>query len=557
MGKREELEAELIAPGAMFATTTDRVPDLQGDEHEMQVFEQRFGHLRQALELSAAHGDAEYVIFGDDRITFTQNVEAIASLAVGLSNEHGIGPGSRVAILAANSAEWIQSFWAATSLGAMVVAMNGWWAGDEIRFALEDCTPHLLIADEKRLARLDGNDPGTPVLSIESDVGRIMATNPGADLPTVDIEEDTPAVVLYTSGTTGRPKGAVQSHRNVIASMGLQFFHGARTAMLDPLPPEAQAWPRKTLMGAPLFHVSGLHAGAVSMLVGGSTGVWLTGRFEPAEVAALIESERITHWNALGTVVNRFLADPAIGDYDLSSLVHLGGGGAPVGPALQARYRELIPNLAEMGFGYGLTESGALISITWGEEWAEDPTTVGRPLPTIDVEIRDADGTPLPDGEEGEICVRSPAVMQGYWNRPEVNAEQLVEGWLHTGDIGRFENGKLYLASRRRDLIIRGGENVYPVEIENRLDEHPDIEESAVIGVDDEVLGEIVKAVVVPVEGAEPDTEALAEWVGASLAAFKVPTEWEIRREPLPRTATLKIIKNVLRGDDAVEFIAE
>lgn len=555
MTTRSELEAQLLAPDGMFATTTDLVPDLAGNRTEMTVFASRFSHLREALAFSAGHGEAEYIVFGDRRITFAENVELIAALADGLATEHGIGHGSRIAILAANSAEWIHTFWAGVSLGALVVAMNGWWAGDEVRFALGDSEPDVLVGDAKRLARLDGDNPGCTVLTVENDIPGLIERHRGAALPEVDIAEDDPAVILYTSGTTGRPKGAVQSHRNVIASMGLQFFHGARTAMLET--PDPDASPRKILMQAPLFHVSGLHAGAISMLVGGTTGIWLTGRFDPAAAARIIEDEQITNWSALGNVINRFVADPAVDGYDLSSLTHLGGGGAPISPDAQERYRRLFPNVKGMGYGYGLTESGALVSITFDDEWRDDPTTVGEPLPTIDVEIRDAEGTPLPEGEEGEICVRSAAVMLGYWRRPEVNAVQLVDGWLRTGDIGRFENGRLYLASRRRDLIIRGGENVYPVEIEACLEERDDVAEAAVIGVDDEELGEIVKAVVVPARGATLDSDALSAHVAGRLAAFKVPAVWEIRSEPLPRTATDKVLKNVLRGDDVTTFIDE
>jgi acyl-CoA synthetase (AMP-forming)/AMP-acid ligase II len=211
-----------------------------------------------------------------------------------------------------------------------------------------------------------------------------------------------------------------------------------------------------------------------------------------------------------------------------------------------------------LGCGYGLTESTALATIINGEEWAAHPESVGRPLPTVELQIRDPDGRPLPEGEEGEVCIRGPLVMLGYWRRPEATAETIVAGrWLRTGDIGRLEDGRLYLASRKRDLIIRGGENVYPVEIEHRLAEHPGVQEAAVLGVAHEELGQEVKAIVVRRAHARLEPAELAAFVAETLAYFKVPSQWEIRSDPLPRNAAGKVLKHVLSGEAESAFVEE
>ena len=373
-----------------------------------------------------------------------------------LRDRYGVGPGDRVAILAANCPEWIVTFWATISLGAIAVGLNGWWVGPEIRYGIEDSDPKVLVADAKRLTRLEGEDPGVPTIVIEDDFDAIWDYDLDAALPDVPIAEDDPAVILYTSGTTGRPKGAVNTHRNIIAALGLSFFHGARMAMLNPADPDAL--PACQLVTSPLFHVSGLHMTAVAYLVGGVRSIWTVGKFDPETIMRLIERDQITHWSYTATMLHRVVTHPALDDYDLTSLRSGGGGGSTFSPALQRRAKEALPNLGStMGVGYGQTECAALATLNSGEELNRFPESAGRPLPTVQLEIRDPLGVALPEGEEGEIHVRGPMVMPGYWRRPEATAEVIGPGrWLRTGDIGRLAGGRLYLASRRRDLIIRG-----------------------------------------------------------------------------------------------------
>lgn len=557
MATVEEVDAQLLGPGGMFELGEEVVLG-----ERMTVFKNRVPSLRAFVERSAGFGDAEYVVFGERRITFAEHARAVASVAKALRERFGVSKGDRVAILAANCPEWIVTFWATVSLGAIAVGLNGWWTRDEILYGVSDCDPKLLVADAKRLARLEGPPPGVPVVEIASDFATLWSHDLGAPLPDLPIAEDDAAIILYTSGTTGRPKGAVQSHRNVVALVGLTTYSGLRALMLAG-PPAAGAPPGPPpciFVTNPLFHVSGLHTAAITCLASGVRSVWNVGRFDPAVAMQTIERERVTSWGAMNTVVHRMLNHPEFGRFDLSSLRQVGGGGAPTAPELQRRMREGFPSVKHggtLGHGYGSTESTALATIINGEEWARYPDSVGRPLPTVEIQIRDAEGRALPEGDEGEVCIRSPLVMLGYWNRPAETAETIAPGrWLRTGDVGRLREGRLYVASRKRDMIIRGGENVYPVEIENRLVEHPDVAEAAVIGVMHEELGQEVKAVIVPRAGTTPDLDSVAAFVAEKLAYYKVPTQWELR-DSLPRNATGKVLKHVLAGEAESTFVDE
>lgn len=566
-----EIEARLTAPDGPFATVE---ADVLGER--LRVFRDRAPSLRALLAESAQRGDAEYVIVDDGRrYTYAEHARQVASLACALRERFAVGPGDRVALLAANGPEWILAFWATVSLGAVCVGLNGWWVRDELLYGIADADPKLLIGDRRRLARIAGAPLSMPVLEIETEFAPLVGYAPDAALPETPIAEDDPATILYTSGTTGRPKGAVGTHRAIVALARLQVFHGLRVFLsaasraVGEQPPGASsgaiaAPPPCNLVATPLFHVSGLYTGVVTGLATGIKTVWTTGRFDPRKVMQLIEREKVTAWGPMGTMIHRVVHHPDVGRYDLSTLTSIGSGGAPIAPELLARIREVFPRArASLGLGYGLTESGALATLHWGEALEARPGSVGRALPTVELSIRDVDGKPVTDGVEGEIWIRGPLVMKEYWRRPEETAEAIAPGrWLRTGDIGRLEDGELSVSTRRRDLILRGAENVYPVEIEQCLEAHPDVAEAAVVGVPHEELGQEVKAIVV-LHGIAPETEApersagLARWCAERLAYFKVPAHWELRREALPRTATGKVLKHLLTGDGSSPFAEE
>jgi acyl-CoA synthetase (AMP-forming)/AMP-acid ligase II len=539
------IEKALCGPDGPFASEEAFVLG-----ERIRVFRNRVPSLRALVEFSEAFGDREYIIYEDRRITYADHRRAVASVAQALYEEHGVRKGDRIAILSANNPEWIVTFWAAVSLGAIAVGLNGWWVADEILFGIKDSEPKVLVGDEKRLARLQGIPLSIPVIQIEQDFGALWNHSTSASLTTEPIAEDDPACILYTSGTTGPPKGVVNTHRNIIALIGIQMFHGLRTLQCRNLaPPEAPA----SLVTSPLFHVSGLYAGAVIALATGIKSVWMKGRFDPVRAMQYIQNEAVTNWGPMNTIAYRFVHHPSVRDYDLSSVTSVGSGGAPMSRDLQDRLRQVFPGAGDSAaLGYGLTECTALATLNFGEELREKPYSSGRPLPTVEVEIRDPLGEPVDEGIDGEIHIRGPNVMLEYWRLPEETRKTLLAGrWLRTGDMGRLEAGHLVINSRARDLILRGSENIYPAEIENRLLAHPEVAEAAVVGVEHPELGQEVKAIIVPRPSVTPGQEALAAWVGETLSYYKVPTHWEIRREPLPRNAVGKVMKHLLdRNED-------
>ncbi len=549
-----EVDRLLTGPGGFFETAREQVRG-----REMSVLAGRHRSLRDLLAASSKHsdGNARYYVFDNGRsATFAENITRVSSVAAALRDDYGIGPGDRVAILAANCPEWIETFWATVSLGAIAVAMNGWWIGDEIRHGLDLTRPKILVTDRPRFERL-GSRAETPVVVIEDDFERMVALHPDAALPDNPIDEDDPAAILFTSGTTGRAKGSICTHRNFIAYIGCAFMLGARDAIRFPV--EGERPPMLSLAASPLFHISGLHACAITAVASGSGHVWTTGRFDPGKVLSLTEQYGITRWGGVTTQIWRIIEHPRFAEFNTSTVSSIGGGGSVWTPELLKSCRAALP-LAEraVGVGYGLTECSGLAAAAPDDLLARHPDTVGVPLPTVELQIADDDLQPLPDGEIGNVYLRGPMVSPGYWNDPRSTEEtHRTDGWLLTGDYGHVRDGLLYLDSRRSELIIRGGENIYPAEIETRLDDHPDVHEAAVFGVEHRELGHEVKAVVVPVTGAEVDTERLTAWLSQTLSGHKIPAHWEIRDEPLPRNAGGKVMKKVLTGESDNTFIED
>jgi acyl-CoA synthetase (AMP-forming)/AMP-acid ligase II len=549
----EDAVAALTGGGGPFELVEEKV-----NGHSMPVFKNRFRSLRELLARSVDFGEAELAVWDTGlRWSFVEHERMVASVAAALRERHGIGPGSRVAILGANSPEWVLTAWATIALGGVVVAMNGWWQGDEIRYGLELGDPELLVADRPRLARLEGGDPGLPTIVMEEDFASYLDHDRDAPLPDSPIAEDDPATIMFTSGTTGRPKGALISHRNLIAFLQLSFVNGALARMTTPRDEDP---PRSvSIMSSPLFHVSGFQAGA---LMGPATGmklVWTTGRFDPATIMRLTLEEGVNRWGGITTQLWRLLEHPDFDPDRFRQIRSTGGGGSTFSPDLQRTLREKLPQATdEFNVGYGFTECGGLCAMATSPLLLEHPTTIGRTIPGNEVAILDDEGKERPDGVDGHICVRGPNVMLGYWRNPEATAEAFLQGgWIRSGDIGQKRDGLFFLASRKRDMIIRGGENVYPPEIENRIEDHPDVREVAVVGVDHRTLGQEVKAIVVPRAGADLDPEQIRDFVAETLAYYKVPTYVEIRSEPLPRNATGKVLKAVLLGEAENPFQEE
>lgn len=543
-----EAVAAITGPGSPFELVMENVGGI-----EMPVFKNRARSLREVLENSLEFGSAELAYWDTgDRWTFESHERLVASVAAALREKHGIGKGSRVAILSANRPEWVLVAWGTLVLGGVVVAMNGWWQADEVIYGLELSEPDVLFVDRPRLARIEDQELNVPTVLFEDSFSQFTDHDLSAPLPSEPLDEDDLAAIMFTSGTTGRPKGAMMSHRNFIAFIQMNFCNGGLRYLLNPPTPEEAA--RPPLVGInsnPLFHVSGFQAGALMGPASGAKTVWTTGRFDPSRIMDLTLEEGVTRWGGITTQLWRLIEHPEFEPERFRQIRSMGGGGSAFSPDLQRSLREKLPQAcAEFNVGYGLTECSGLCTMAVGPLLEAYPDTAGLIVPGNDVAIFDDEGRRLPDGEDGNICVRGPNVMLGYWRNPEATAEAFFEdGWLRTGDIGQLREGLLFLASRKRDMIIRGGENIYPLEIENRIDDHPDVEEVAVIGVDHRELGQEVKAVIVTRAGRTIEPAALRDFVAETLAYYKVPTHVEFRSEPLPRNATGKVLKPVLMGE--------
>jgi acyl-CoA synthetase (AMP-forming)/AMP-acid ligase II len=532
-----QVRAALTAPGAPFELVDT---DVRGAR--VPVFANRAASLTEHVVRSAALGEREYLVDGDTRLTYAQHRAAVASLTAAL-RERGVASGDRVLILAANSAEWVVSFWAIAAVGAVTVAGNAWWTAREAEYAIAHSRPVLVIADDRRRALVRG---GPPVVGMD-EIATLLAAHPDAPLDQPEVDEDSPAVIMYTSGTTGHPKGATHSHRNLLSVIEYHRLNDALAAAMG-MPPEL---PRRCLMSLPLFHIASLHNLAMPRLVLGDTVVIDSGRFDVDRVLALVEKERVTNWAIVPTMAHRVATHPDIERYDLSSLTAVSVNSAPSSPALKQRLKDAVPSVQQAVIdSYGLTESSTAVTVASPLDLAEHPATVGRPIVGVELEIRDADGARLTDGVEGEICTRSAFVMLGYWDDADATARAITpDGWLRTGDIGYVEDGFLFMSTRRSDLILRGGENVYPAEIEAVLGEHPAVLECAVFGVDHPDLGQEVAAVVVTAgAGAQSDgaEDELRAFVADRLAYYKVPSRWKVTSEPLPKTATGKIVRSTL-----------
>ncbi|SEG87425.1 Acyl-CoA synthetase (AMP-forming)/AMP-acid ligase II [Thermomonospora echinospora] len=531
-----EILQRLTGPGGEFELREEEVLGTR-----LPVFAGRARSLGEVLVRSAAFGDRDYVVTARERLSFAEHAAQVASLARALREDHGVRPGDRVAVNAANHPGWIVSFWGAIAAGAVAVGYNAWWTRHEIEYALGHTEPTVVIADAERAALTPARD-GVTLLTLEGDVAELARRHPDAELEIPQAAEDDPAVILYTSGTSGRPKGAVHSHRNLTSVVE---YHRTIDALMrafgDPVDPAS----RRYLLALPLFHIAGLHNLAVPRLATGSTVVMHEGAFDVDRVLRLIEKERVTNWGAVPTMAHRLMEHGDLSGYDVSSLTAFALASAPSSPAFKDRLRSAFPPARDaLVDSYGLTESCTAVTTASPLDLAESPGTLGRPIVGVQVEIRDPEGRTLPVGEEGEVCVRSAYNMLGYWQDPKATGQALdADRWLHTGDIGMLdEQGRLRLTARRTDLILRGGENVYPAEIENVLAEHPGVRECIVLGAPHPDLGQEVTAVVVAA-GEPPAERELAEFVGERLAYFKVPSRWRITAEPLPRNATGKVIR--------------
>jgi len=556
----KKVEADMVGPGGAFELTTEHVLGA-----EIKVFKNRDKSLREVVANSGNNGDNTYIVCEDKRISYAEHLSLVKTVAHNLQKQFNIQKGDRVAILADNYPEWIITFWATVSLGGIVVALNGWWTRKEVLYGIELTNPKVLIADRKRYDRIAEDNFDFPCIVIGETFDEELLSEPCNELPTVELDEDDSALILFTSGTTGKPKGAVTTHRALVNFVASAFFNGFRTMMVkEERKQRGETFPEQEfslptgLYCAPLFHLSGLFSGVLASLSAGLKTVWTPGRFDPENVLQLIEQEKVNIWTTLGSMAQRLMDHPSFDQYDVSSINILGSGGAPTSKETQERLQNCFPGAkGKMAVGYGLTESTGAGTTNWDEFLGLYPDSSGRPFPGMEMEIHDEQGNPLPPSTSGEICIRGACVMKEYWNNSEATAETITKDrWLRTGDMGQInEAGFLFINTRARDLILRNAENIYPVEVEHCLERHPSIKEAAVVGIDHPEWGQEVKAFIVPAPGTHPHIEGVEKFCRENLAAFKVPTQWQVCDSELPRNAAGKILKNVLIGEADNQFV--
>ena len=565
--------AQMTSPGQMFETERATVHGV-----DMTVWKHAPASLRQVLDLSLAHAGRDFLVYEGQRVTFDEHYRIASTLARRLG-ERGVAPGDRVAIAARNLPQWVEAFWAGVLAGAVVVPLNAWWTTDELSYGLSDSGSTVVVVDEERLERIRpaldelsfvttvlvvGDEPGRPArlgdphprVAIVDFVEAVGDVAPDATPPEIDRGPDDDVTMFYTSGTTGRPKGAVGTHRNIITNMMNLFFIGQRATLRFGDTGDGAGLPAAYLLSVPLFHATG----CMSVLI---TCTAISGKlvmvhhFEAGHALKLIESERLTSIGGVPTVVMQILDHPDLARADTSSVSSVAYGGAPAPPDLVRRIRAAFPK-AQPSNGYGLTETSAVTSLNTGADYVERPDSCGPAVPVCEVAV-------VPEGYEGdepsperdrgphvvgELWIKGPNVVRGYWNKPEATAQSFTRGWLHTGDVARVDDeGFIYIVDRAKDMIIRGGENVYSVVVEAAIFEHPDVADCAVIGLPHPTLGEEVAAVIVLRPGRPVEAEEVTRHVAERLARFEVPTRVFLRAAPLPRNPQGKVLKRELRAE--------
>ena len=548
--------AELTSQGQMFEVQRSNVRG-----NDILTFTHAPAALRDVWMLAAGHGDNEYLIYQDERLTYADSHRITAAIAAALA-ERGVQQGDRVAIAMRNYPEWMLAYWAVVSMGAVVVGMNAWWVPHEMQYALEDSAPKVLIADTERLQRFDeirGEFPDMKAIAVRpngespewaEDWTDLVAQ--GGEMPEATIDTDDDACIFYTSGTTGRPKGAQLTNRSCVTNiMNVAFINSVQPRALayaaGQEPPEAGSEePVRALVATPLFHVTANNCVAQLVTLAGGKLVHMY-KWDAAEALRLIEAEKISAFSAVPMMTREILMHPDFKSRDTSSLKTIGGGGAAMQPDLVGKVPENMPG-TRPNTGYGMTETSGLISAVALEFFMDRPKSVGPTVPTVEAKCVDGDGNALGPNEVGELVVRGAPIIKGYLNRPEATAETIVDGWLHTGDVAYIDDdGFIFLVDRAKDMVLRGGENIYCAEVENALFSFDGVAEAAVFSVPDDRLGEEVGAAIYQEPGRSVDAEALRAHCKTVLAPFKVPRYIWLVEEALPRNANGKFVKRALQ----------
>ena len=559
-----QAHALLTAPGSRFEM--DEV-DIRGVR--TRVWKHLPPTLRDIVQWGRQFGSRDFLIYENDRVTFETFYRAAVAVAHELQGR-GVRKGTRVAIIMRNLPEWVIAFYGAAIAGAIVTPLNAWWTGPELEYGLVDSGTEVAFADAERLERITEHFVNCPDLKhvfvsryadelphpivsrLEDVLGNVedWSALPERPMPDVSIAPDDDLTILYTSGTTGRPKGALGTHRNMNSNIFAAATSTARNFLrrgeeipaVDPL----TAPQRSMLLSVPFFHATGCFAVLNPTLFAGGKIV-LMRKWDPETAMQLIEREKINAAGGVPTIAWQLIEHPARTKYDLSSLESVAYGGAPSAPELVRKIVEHFPKSLP-GNGWGMTETSATCTSHSGEDYEHRPSSCGPAVPVCDLKVVGPDGEVLPPGEVGELWARGPNIVKGYWNKPEATTQTFVDGWVRTGDLARLdEEGFCYIIDRAKDMLIRGGENIYCIEVENVLYEHPAVMDAALIGMPHKTLGEEPAAVVHLKPGLHASEDELRAFVAGKLAAFKVPVKVVFWPETLPRNPQGKILKTELK----------
>ncbi|MEX1217205.1 MAG: class I adenylate-forming enzyme family protein [Acidimicrobiales bacterium] len=554
----EDAVAVITGPGSPFEITEAEVLG-----RPSRIFTNLPPSLRFLFDMIRDRpADDVALVFEDERWTNAEILTSIDEIANLLVEHYGVTKGDRIAIDMRNYPEWITTFGAVVSIGAIAVSVNAWWTGPEIEFGLIDVGAKVFVTDRERVDRIGDRLSALNIRGLvvraegELPVGcehLADVVTPGATMPAVAIDPDDDATILFTSGTTGVPKGAVSTNRAVLSGL---FGFACRTTVeavrwAPDTPPDPATAPTPVppcfILTVPLFHVTGCVPVMLGAITTGAKLVMMN-KWDALRALQLIDREKVTNFVGVPTMSQDLISHPDFANYDTSSLKNVGGGGAPMAPELVRKIEGSFAGKASPQLGYGLTETNGYGPGNTGPDYIAKPSSTGRVVPIMTVKVVNPNDEELPNGEVGEVCLSGPMLIRGYWNRPEATSETIRDGWLHTGDLGYVDDeGFVYVVDRIKDMVLRGGENVYCSEVEAAIFEYEVVHEVAVFGLPHERLGEEVVAAVQPAAGVTLNVDELTAFLAERIAPFKIPTQWFVRNEPLPRGATGKILKREIR----------
>ena len=550
----------LTSPGQQF-----EIADVPVRGHTIKAYVNAPPSLREVWLASAEFADRDYLVFQDERWTYGQAHQNVASIANWLAAQ-GVKQGDRVAISMRNYPEWLMCYWACVSQGIGAVGMNAWWISEELEYALEDSTPKILICDQERLDRFNSIKAKFPDIKVvgvrlDSDVEGVVPfselTATGGDLPDRTVDGDEDACIFYTSGTTGKPKGAQLTHMGCVNNIMNLAFAGAQFSTAAALaqglaPPNPEDAPIGSgLVTTPLFHVTANNCLAHGLTLSGGKLVHMY-KWDAGEALKIIEKEGITNLTGVPVMSRELISHPDFDKYDTSTLLSVGGGGAQLQPDLVGKIDQMVKT-ARPNTGYGMTETCGIITSINGPYFVNKPDSCGPAMPNFETRCVDADGNTVPAGEVGELWVKGAPVIKGYLNRAEATAESITDGWLHTGDVAKIdEHGFIFIVDRVKDMVLRGGENIFCAEVESVVFTIDEVAECSVFGVEDDRLGEEVGLAVHLKAGSAATIDTIRQYCLAHMAKHKVPRYIWLMDQPIPRNASGKFLKRELRETLAV-----